>query len=145
MRFLPELPMYSLFAAKLRRKPAASQVAAQDGLNDFRLLAAGLEQLLTGNTRRTLARHFQASTTASRALNVQLTLRSRTVTLPAGLLNDLGHEIAQFADEATRAAARRCLQRVVEQRRALAPTWAAELVTLGCRSGHDTRSPPRGP
>lgn len=131
MRLLLELPMYSRLAAMVHPRPAASQVAAQDGLNDFRVLAAGLERLLTRYTKRTVARDFQASTKASKALGVQLTLRSPTVTLPAGLLNDVGHEIAQFADETTRAAARRCLQRMVEQRRALAPNLAGRTRQLG--------------
>lgn len=131
MRLLLELPMYSQLAAMLHRKPAASQMAAHDGLNDFRVLAAGLEKLLTRYTKRTVARDFQAATKASKALRVQLTLRRPTVTLPAGLLNDLGHEIAQFADDATRAAARRCLQRVVEQRRAIAPNPGGHIRHLG--------------
>lgn len=80
---------------------------------DYRLLAGGLALLLSRCSERGVRRDFAASLQAYRSLKRQLK-SSAPVTLPAPLLMDLSHEIAQLADSTTRRAASRCLARNVQ-------------------------------
>jgi hypothetical protein len=81
---------------------------------DYRLLAGGLALLLSRCPARVIERDFSASANAFRSLRRQFRRASAAVALPPGLLNDLAHEIAQYADAATRGAALRCLQRAAQ-------------------------------
>lgn len=82
---------------------------------DYRQLLAGTEAVLARWTRRVHEREFPATVKACRAMRLRVTLGVE-LKLPPALLMDVAHEIAQYADVATRAAARRCLARAVHQR-----------------------------
>lgn len=101
----------------LRFECDPSGQATVDGPDDYRLLADNLSSLLSRCTKRALQREFKVTSKAYKALRVQLALRANTVALPAGMLNDLAHEIAQYADAATHAAALRCLRKATGRRR----------------------------
>lgn len=112
------------------RLPAA--VGDAGNRDDYHVLAGGLASLLSRCTERSRMREFRATAKAYSALRIQLNLRASTITLPAGVLNDLAHEIAQYADLTTRAAARRCLLDALDRRRSNAlpdsrhgTTWLA--------------------
>jgi len=79
-------------------------------LRDYRLLLGGLALLLSRCSEPVAQRHFCATLQAYRALKRQMKAGSM-IRLPSQLLSDLSHEIAQFADAATRQAALRCLNR----------------------------------
>lgn len=81
-------------------------------LEDYDQLARGLVALLAGCTPAGIRREFPVTQLAARALQVQLR-KGLDTRLPAGILNDLSHEIAIYADAATRAAAQRCFRRAV--------------------------------
>lgn len=98
--------------------PATPERASDNARRDYGLLASGLAAVLARCPADLVQRHFQASSEALRLLRRQFRSVLREVSLPAALLNDLAHEIAQCADAETRAAARRCLQRAVAARRA---------------------------
>lgn len=108
----------SLFA----RPPAVPALPAQreldETLRDYGVLAAGLAAVLSRCPANLVKLHFQASAAALHLLRRQFRSALRKVQLPAAMLNDLAHEIAQCADAETRAAALRCLQRAVAARRA---------------------------
>lgn len=107
---------------------ALSAAGGEPGvLDDYRLLASGLEDLLARCTHRTVVRDFGMAAKACKALQIQLLQRPAAVSLPAAVLNDLAHEIALCADAATRGAARRCLLRVRERNRALATPVASPI------------------
>lgn len=85
--------------------------ADDDGAHlDYRLLAGGLALLLSRCSEHLVERDFAASLQAYASLKSQLK-SSAPVSLSGELLMDLSHEIAQFADNTTRMAARRCLAR----------------------------------
>ncbi|TFZ07940.1 hypothetical protein [Ramlibacter humi] len=78
--------------------------------HDYRVLAGGLGRLLSRCTPRGIERQFPASGQALALLRRQLRWGGDAA-VPPHLLIELAHEIALHADTATRAAARRCLQR----------------------------------
>lgn len=105
------------------RRPAAHAAApmphtSAETARDYRVLATGLAAVLARCPADLVQRHFPVSAEALGLLRRQFRTALREVALPAAMLNDLAHEIAQCADEETRAAARRCLQRAVTARRA---------------------------
>jgi hypothetical protein len=106
------LPLRLLAGGLLSRRFSARRAVRAEcpQRRDYLLLAAGLKAVLARCKPRGIERDFPASAQALRALRSQL-LWSGQIALPAHLLNDLAHEIALHADAATRAAARRCLQR----------------------------------
>jgi hypothetical protein len=92
--------------------------ASDETARDYRVLAIGLAAVLARCPADLVQRHFPVSAAALGLLRRQFRTALREASLPAGMLNDLAHEIAQCADEETRAAARRCLDRAVTARRA---------------------------
>lgn len=82
--------------------------------NDYVLLARALAQVLERCTPRGAERHFAASLKAWRALKVQL-CRPGDPSLPAEVINELCHEIAEYVDRSVREAALRCLHRRAAQ------------------------------
>lgn len=105
------------------RRPAAIRPApllrtSHETERDWRVLATGLAAVLARCPADLVQRHFPASAEALGLLRRQFRSALREVSLPAALLNDLAHEIAQCADAETRAAARRCFDRAVSARRA---------------------------
>lgn len=90
--------------------PDVSSVHSQQ-LRDYGLVAGGLALLLSRCSPRGVERDFQAASKAYRSLRKQITL-SEAVELPPDLLNDVRHEVAQFADQATREALKRCAERL---------------------------------
>lgn len=91
-----------------------------DARRDYRVLAKGLAALLARCPNAAVDLHFRASAGALRSLRRQFGVVFVEVSLPAGVLNDLAHEIALCADPATRAAANRCFLRAVAAERAAA-------------------------
>jgi hypothetical protein len=77
---------------------------------DYRVLATGLGELLGRCTPKGAERHFPAALMGFKGLRQQWKHGCRPE-LPAQVLSDLCHEIAQYADHATREAAGRCLRR----------------------------------
>lgn len=103
-------------ATEFSELPALGDADDEDE-RDWCVLAGGLALLLSRCTPRGAQRHFPASLQAWRSLKRQLKNHA-PVRLPLGVLNELRHEIAAVADEATRAAARRCMERSMPARRA---------------------------
>lgn len=101
------LPLRLLASRFVARGAAADDSPER---HDYRLLAGGLRRVLSRCTPRGIERQFPASGQALELLRRQLHCGG-DATVPAHLLIELAHEIAQYADAATRAAARRCLQR----------------------------------
>ena len=105
---------------RLRRAPRWSPaefcwlppVASEDDAErrDHGLLAGGLALLLSRCSRKVAERDYPAALAAYRLLKRQLQ-RGDATRVPAQLLSELSHEIAQVADQATRQAALRCLRR----------------------------------
>ncbi|MGV3569237.1 MAG: hypothetical protein ACO1PB_01465 [Ramlibacter sp.] len=77
---------------------------------DYRVLFEGLAELLGRCSPRGAERHFPAALKGFKGLRQQWKHRCRPE-LPAQVLSDLCHEIAEHADHATREAAVRCLRR----------------------------------
>jgi len=94
--------------------PALDACASED-VRDYYLLAGGLALVLSRCSTRMAQRDFANAARAYRYLRYRLK-RGEEIVLPAQVLNDLSHEIAPFADFATREAARRCLGRKVRLR-----------------------------
>lgn len=89
--------------------PDPTQLPDQQ-LRDYALVAGGLALLLSRCSPRAARQHFKAASDAYRSLSRQARC-AKPVALPAQLLSDVSHEVAQYADAATRDALRRCLQR----------------------------------
>lgn len=88
-----------------------SQPARRDPAEaDFALVADALQRLLTKWPSHVSKRHFPAASKAHQALRIQLR-RAGPVRLPASLLSDLSHEIAEHVDFSVRQAAVRCMRR----------------------------------
>jgi len=90
--------------------PAGAHGAAGAERADLLLLANGLQRLLANCEAQAAERHFPGVLKAHRALRVQLRLHL-SPSLPAQVLSDLCHEIAEVAEPAVRQAALRCLHR----------------------------------
>lgn len=88
----------------------------EDARRDFSVLATGLHGVLSRHPQHVVRRDFPVSARALRSLRRQFGALFVEVSLPAEMLNDLGHEIALHADPDTRAAAARCLRRAVAGR-----------------------------
>lgn len=80
---------------------------------DFVLVADALQGLLSKWPSHVTKRHFPAASKAHQALRVQLRLAG-PVRLPAWLLSDLSHEIAEHVDFPARQAAVRCIRRCAQ-------------------------------
>ena len=96
--------LYSLFSRSTR---AAHQDPAQA---DYAVVADALQRLLARWPPDVTKRHFPAATKAHQALRVQLR-HAAPVRLPAHLLSDVSHEIAEHVDAAVRQATVRCMRR----------------------------------
>ena len=96
----PRLPLHPTF-------PHATHDPAQA---DLALLARALQQLLAKWPPQVTRRHFPAVTKAHQAIRIQSCLPG-AVRLPAYLLSDLCHEIAEHVDAPVRQAAVRCMRR----------------------------------
>lgn len=88
--------------------PSVTQLPGKE-LRDYALVAGGLALVLSRCSPAAVERDFQATSQAWRSLRRQMA-RSRGVQLPPQLLIDASHEVAQYADAATRDALLRCLQ-----------------------------------
>jgi hypothetical protein len=106
--------------------PAAARTLSRDDDEaeaeraDLLVIADGLQRLLANCAEEVAQRHLPAVLQAHRALRVQLRLRL-SPSLPAQLLSDLCHEVAEFAEAAPALqAALRCLHRAALRRAAAA-------------------------
>jgi len=81
-------------------------------LYDWALITGGLALVLSRCSARGIERDFKAADTAYRSLRRQST-RGRSISLGLGLINDVRHEVAQFADPGTRDALRRQAERAM--------------------------------
>jgi hypothetical protein len=84
---------------------------------DLLLLARGLQRLMAQCRGAVADRHFPAALKAHRALRVQQGL-GVALRLPAELLSDLCHEIAEYVEAPVREAAVRCLRSHASRRAA---------------------------
>jgi len=107
--------MLSLFSSRAARweVSAFSDLPSVVGLpgqqlRDYGLLAGGLALVLSRCSPNAIRRDFKAASEAYKSLRRQIG-RQGKVQLPRQLLNDASHEIAQYADPATREALRRCM------------------------------------
>ena len=87
--------------------PSVVELPSQS-LRDYGLVAGGLALVLSRCSPNAVRRDFRAASEAYRSLRRQIG-RNKTVRLSRQLLNDASHEIAQYADPATREALRRCM------------------------------------
>lgn len=97
--------------------PSLPPVSAveDEAWTDYCLLAHGLADLLARCSPRGAKRHFPSALLGFRGLKQQMKQGGR-IALPAQLLSDLCHEIAQYTDHATLEAAVRCLRRRADGR-----------------------------
>ena len=105
--------------AAVHRLTGRSQPACSPEQADLLLLARGLQRLMAQCRGATADRHFPAALKAHRALRVQQGL-GLALRLPAELLSDLCHEIAEYVDAPVREAAVRCLRTHALRRAAVA-------------------------
>lgn len=80
---------------------------------DFAFVADALQRLLRNWPEDVTNRFFPAASKAHRAMRIQLRLAGR-VRLPASLLSDLSHEIAEHVAPSVRQAAVRCMRRCAQ-------------------------------
>jgi hypothetical protein len=100
--------LFALFVSPPRAPRAP--VEDDDSLHDYGLLARNLSNLLARCSETGRRRQFPQAQAVHR--RIQLALGTGlSVHVPAMLLSDALHEIAQFVDADTRAAARRCMLR----------------------------------
>jgi hypothetical protein len=95
-------------ASEFQGLPRAADL--DHSLYDWALITGGLALVLSRCSPRGIARDFKAAETAYRSLRRQ-SARGRSISLAPGLLNDVRHEVAQFADPGTRDALRRRAER----------------------------------
>jgi len=101
-----------LAAAPRTLADAPGDAAAQR--SDYAILADGLQRLLAGCAEDMAERHLPAALQADRALRVQRRLLL-SPGLPAQLLSDLCHEIAEVVRPPVRQAALRCLHEAAQR------------------------------
>jgi hypothetical protein len=93
---------------------AAPATPADSERTDYAILTDGLQHLLEGCAEDVAERHFPAVLQAHRALRVQRRLLLAP-SLPAQLLSDLCHEIAEVVEVPVRRAALRCLHHAAQR------------------------------
>ena len=90
--------------------PVVSRLPDED-LRDYGLISGGLALLLSRCSDRAMKHQFNAAAQAYKSLRRQIR-RREPVGLSPHLLSDVSHEVAQFADVATREAIGRCIRRM---------------------------------
>ena len=89
--------------------PSITELDDED-LRDWGLVAGGLALVLSRCSSRAVERDFSAASQAYRSVRRQMR-RDAAIEVSAQLLNDASHEVAAYADAATRQALARRLQR----------------------------------
>ena len=89
--------------------PSITELDDED-LRDWGLIAGGLALVLSRCSSRAIERDFSAAAQVYRSVRRQMR-RDTAIDVSAQLLNDASHEVAAYADTATRQALARRLQR----------------------------------
>ena len=95
--------------ARYSELPSITEFDDED-LRDWGLIAGGLALVLSRCSSRAVERDFSAAAQAYRSVRRQMR-RDAAIDVSAQLLNDASHEVAAYADAATRQALARRLQR----------------------------------